>query len=135
MSVQAKATYESACWSIQIPQEWEIEQDEECVTFISVSRLSAFQVSAATKIGEEVGDKDLPEFAADQCVIQVQVKNIKTVFCTGLYREYIESSTYWREWYLRAGNLMIFITYNIDEKHKDLEKKMVDDAINTIALR
>lgn len=60
--------YKSAWWSVELPDDWEAERDEDCVTFTSQRDIGVLQISAYRRDGEIVTDEDLFGFAEDEFV-------------------------------------------------------------------
>ena len=61
-------------------------------------------------------------------------KSIKIGPFSGLYGEHITDKTFWREWWIAEKNVVIYITYNVEERLKDCEITIVDDIIASIKL-
>lgn len=56
------AVIEAKSWSLNLPDEWQIEYDEKCVTTWRSTSVGALQFSSARK-DEPVTDDDLHAFA------------------------------------------------------------------------
>jgi hypothetical protein len=125
------ARYESAWWKAKIPRDWDTNEDEICVTFKSQTTSGAVQVSAASKGTDQVSDADLKEFAG-QRIANKRINAVKTPRFEGIHVEYLLEDTFWREWWLRAGRLMVYVTYNIEKKSRDVERATIDEFINSL---
>ena len=66
LSFVMRQKYKSAWWSVELPDDWEAKQDEDCVTLTSERDIGALQISGYRRDGENVTDDDLLEFAEDE---------------------------------------------------------------------
>ena len=48
----------------------------------------------------------------------------------GFYAEQVENGVFWKYWWLRAGNLMVYVTYNVDERFE--EEAIVDSVLESL---
>jgi hypothetical protein len=110
--------YKSIDWSLEVPDGWSHQQDEDCTTFCHPQGVSAFQVSSYRK-DEVVTDDDLREFAGEIPLAAVSLGQL-----TGFRTRFSEDDTFWTKWWLRIGRQMIHVTYNCplsQSGHEDVE--------------
>ena len=86
-------------------------------------------MSAALKEAAPVTDDDLKELAGKR-IGNRRAKTVKTAKFEGIHVEYFDNDNFWREWWLRSGNLMLYVTYNIEKKLKDIERTTIDEFIS-----
>jgi hypothetical protein len=98
--------YNSTDWSLEVPDGWSGQEDEDCATFCHSRGVGAFQVSSYRK-DELVTDDDLRKFAGDIPLTAVSSRRL-----TGFYSRFSKDGTFWAKWWLRAGQQMIHATYN-----------------------
>ena len=125
-----RKTFQTECWSVSIPKGWSVKEDSECVTFTRVEPVGAVQVSAHRKSGV-VTDRDVRQFIERKRTI----RKIRVGEFTGYTTNYPDQGIFWREWWLRAGTTLIYITYNVALEHKDLEQYEVDGVVDSLRLR
>ena len=121
--------YKSVWWKAKVPGDWDTNEDDVCVTFKSQRWSGAIQVSAAIKAAAQVTDADLRELA-DQRIANRQVKIVTTAKFEGIHVEYLDNDNFWREWWLRSGNLMVYITYNVEKQLQVVERATIEEFIN-----
>ena len=121
--------YESVWWKAKVPADWDTTEDDVCLTFKSQGSSGAIQVSAAVKEAAPVTDADLKEFAGKR-IGNRPAKTVKTAKFVGIHAEYCDNYKFWREWWLRSDNLMLYVTYNIEKKLKDVERAAIDEFIS-----
>lgn len=121
--------YESFWWVARVPGDWDTNEDDVCVTFKSRASSGAIQVTAAKKEAAAVTDADLREFA-EQRIAGRQAKVIKTAHFEGIQVEYSDNHNFWKECWLRSGNLMLYVTYTIEKALKDVEQITINEFIS-----
>ena len=118
--------YKSTDWSLEVPEGWSHESDEDCTTFEHPEGVGAFQVSSYRK-DEAVTDDDLREFAGEIPLAAVSFGRF-----TGFRTRFSEDDTFWTKWWLRAGQQMIHATYNCslaDRGREDVEVSSMIDSL------
>jgi len=123
-----ESPYESLWWKAKVPEDWDTDEDDVCVTFRPQGLSAAIQVSAVIKEGTPVTDADLREFAGQRIAYR-RPKTIKTAKFGGIHIAYFDNGNFWREWWLRSGNLMLYVTYNIERNLKDADSATIDQFI------
>lgn len=118
--------YHSTDWSVEIPDEWNIEDDETCTTFANPQGIGAFQISSYRK-DDTVTDSDLHEFADDIALMEVSLPNVQ-----GLEARFGKGEEFWRKWWLRSGQQMIFATYCRPSGERREEDDVVDSILNSL---
>ena len=125
--------FNSRWWYVLLPPGWQATQGSECVTLSSGHYPSALQISAAKKDAPNlITDEDLKDFAANQRPDELRLRKIDTPPFQGFYAEHVENGVFWREWWLRAGGLMIYVSYNVEETFKDTETVFVDNIVKSL---
>jgi hypothetical protein len=118
--------YESTDWSLEVPEGWRHESEEDCSTFTHPQGVGAFQVSSHRK-DEAVTDDDLREFAGEIPLAPVSVGRL-----TGFRTRFSEDDTCWTKWWLRAGRQMIHVTYNCSLADRGREDAEVSTMIESL---
>ena len=124
-------SFNSSWWSVQLPSEWTITEDGQCATLSGKHFSSAFQISAARKERGLVTDEELKDFVSERLTNNV-LSQIDTGLFSGFYAERSESGVFWREWWLCAGSLMIYASYNVDEKFKNAETSLINHIVESL---
>lgn len=118
--------YESTDWSLEVPEGWSHEFDDECTTFEHPQGVGAFQVSSYRKDGP-ITDDDLREFAGEIPLAAVSFGRL-----AGFRTRFSEDDTFWTKWWLRAGHQMIYVTYNCSLADRGLEDAEVSAMIESL---
>ena len=123
----------SSWWKLPIPAGWTFRHDRECTTITTPLQVTALQISAARKSGD-VTDGDLREFADDHLTRGATTRGVEVGDFEGFVFAYRDESAHWRQWFLRRGNLAIFVTYNCPPKFKGHEDCVVDTVLAKLCI-
>ena len=126
-------TYESENWSINLPDDWEEEHDDEGVTLFNPDGCGALEISALEQ-EEAIDDGFLEYMAAEHLESGAEPDEVEFGDFEGLEFSYGDDGNYWREWYLRADNLMLYITYNCPLQDEGRENDEVEAILETLTL-
>ncbi len=119
-------------WCLELPDEWSAEMEDDCVTISDCDGVGEIDITVVKKADGEVNDNDLKDFAEDLIEQGLQGQLVEVGAAEGLYFFYDDSDGAWREWYLGAGSLLIYITYNTLMEHKSLDDAIVDEILDTL---
>jgi len=126
-------TYETETWSINLPDDWEEEHDDEGVTLFNPEGSGALEISAVER-DEPVDDGFLEYMAVEHLEAGAEPDEVEYGDFEGLEFSYDDDGNYWREWYLRADNLMLYVTYHCPVADEGREDDEVDAILETLQL-
>ena len=127
--------YKSAWWSVELPDNWEAEQDEDCATFTSERGVGALQISAYRRDDEIVTDEDLLDFAEDDLVEGENSQSVSFGEFVGLETSYFANEGFSRKLWLQSGSLLLFITYNCAAEERTVETEDVNLILKSLSLK
>ena len=119
-------------WCIELPDEWTAKMDDYSVTITDCDRVSEIDITVIRKQSDQVNEGDLDEFAEDLRAQGFTGEKIALNDAQGLLFQYDDEDGAWREWYLAAESLMIYITHNTAIEDKGLDNVVVDDILSTL---
>lgn len=107
-------------WQANRPDGWEVKRDDDCITLHRHDGHGALQISTAFK-DASVTTEDLHDYASRHIEAGAKTRDLTCGDFVGFTLAFGENDIYWRHWYLRHGNQMLFITYNcsIDDRGKE----------------
>ena len=126
-------TFQTNTWSVSLPDNWEEEHDAEGVTLFNPDGLGALEISAVER-DEPVDDGFLEYMAAEHLEAGAEPDEVEYGDFEGLEFSYDDDGNYWREWYLRADNLMLYVTYHCPLADEGREDDEVDAILETLQL-
>jgi hypothetical protein len=124
--------FKSKWWSVRLPIGWQATESKECVTLQGTRLPSALQISAAIKDAGLVTDEDLTEFATERLGERIALHEAALPEFAGFWAERVENGTYWQEWWLRHGNVLVYVTYNINEAFQKSESAEVSNIVRSL---
>ena len=124
--------FNSEWWSVQLPDDWGVEQDDTCTSMFSESGVGALQVSAARNSNGPATDDDLRDFAKVHLDAGAPIKPILCGAFTGFYFHYSIDNSYQRQWWLRCDDTVVLATYTSNLEDKGKEDAVVDGIISTL---
>ena len=120
-------------WRCNIPDDWKSDDSEGCATFTSKNGFGALQISAFKKEDREVTDEDLRDFASDHVNAGANLSSVSFGDFIGLYVAYsVEDQEFWCEYWLRSGQVMIYVTYNCLLSEKENELSTIEDILDSL---
>lgn len=123
---QRNNTFVSTWWSVDLPERWSGHQEEKCAVLSKTPSVGVLQMSAARKQEEPVTDDDLLEFARAQVPSGVRLSRTEFKSFSGFSAAYVKNRLLWREWWLRSGHLMVYVTYNVAHGKEHTEAADLD---------
>jgi hypothetical protein len=122
--------YREYSWSIA-PTPWSVKRDDECTTLEPTTGDAALQLSSYRKPDGPVTDDDIAEFAADSGHLAAAARVTCGDF-RGLSAAYEEAGTQWRAWWLAAGSVLLYATYNGTKGTATRDAEVVDRIVNSL---
>ena len=119
-------------WSLGIADGWHGRHDPDCATIVAVPEVGALQISAFFN-DSAVTDADLREFAAEHLEAGAISRKVTLGDFVGFTIAFGTKDEFWREWYLRNGGQMLFVTYNCDADQRGIEDEAVDEMLATLS--
>lgn len=127
--------HESPLWSIEIPEEWEVDQDDYSSSFFTPQGLGALQIAAAKKEGEPVTDDEVEKSARDASPDEVDLLPARLGWFSGLTAELARANTFRRAWWVRSGNALLSITYICETRDRGREDAAIDAVLQSLRPR
>ena len=115
---------------------WEVEEDEDRVAFFaSEDGVGALQISTYWNHERSVTVEEVHDFASDEFGGKEVLEQVSCGDFSGLHITREVEQTHWRKWFLCAGSLMLFVTYNSSVGDRNKENATVDAVLNTLKLK
>jgi hypothetical protein len=91
---------------------WGMEDDEDTLTLVPADIDAALQITALTSPNPQISDAELQMLAEKGAPADAVRQTIKCGSLWGLHAQYEDEGTHWRVWWLAAGRLHLYVTYN-----------------------
>ena len=126
-------TYIDVNWQINIPDDWQAEQDPDCVSIFHDESFGILQISAE-QFDDELDMETLQDFADEHIEAGAELEEIELGPFSGFTLDYSIDNEYWQEWYLMYDRLFIFITYNCQLEDESSEDDIIETILTTIKI-
>ena len=126
-------TYIDVNWQINIPDDWQAEQDPDCVSIFHDESFGILQISAE-QFDDELDLETLQDFADEHIEAGAELEEIELGPFNGFTLDYSIDNEYWQEWYLMYDRLFIFITYNCQLEDESSEDDIIETILATIKI-
>jgi hypothetical protein len=126
---------ESQWWIIELPPEWEAEQEDESIIIGDEDGVGEIVITTMEKQDDIVSDEELVEFTQDLEKNYGKGTKINISELDGYYYHYREDNDAVREWCLRCDSLLVLITYSCDESNAGMDDSAVDEILSTLYVK
>lgn len=126
---------ETQWWIVDLPPEWEAEQDEETILISDEDGVGEIAITTLEKEDGDVSEQELREFCKDveqQFGVGQAVSLAET---KGYYFSYSDDGDAVRDWYLRCDNLLILITYSCADDNAGMDDSAVNEILETLFIK
>lgn len=121
---------EAGDWGMLLPDEWQAEEEEDAIVIGDQDGVGCIEISELHKESGDFTAADLQQFVADAS----QWESLRRGSFEGLATALVEDGAAIREWYLYAGQLLLYVTYSCDEDNRGLDDSAVDDMLDTLRM-
>lgn len=126
---------ETQWWIIELPDEWEAEQDGETIFIADEDGVGEIAITTLQKQQGNVDDMELQNYVEDVVAEFGKGQALIVAGLQGYYFCYQDAGEAVREWYLRDGSLLILITYSCDEENAKMDDGAVDEILSTLYIK
>lgn len=123
---------ETDWWVIDLPDEWEAEQDEETIVIGDEDGVGALEITTLEKSDDTGEPADIHELAQALVPSDVIGSAVRLGEFSGLYFEYTDEGDAVREWLLRCDRLLLLVSYSCDIDNRGFDDAMVDEILETL---
>jgi hypothetical protein len=123
---------ENEWWIVDLPDEWEVEQDEETILIRDQDDVGEIAITSLQKEYGVVDDAELQEYTVELIDLFGPGQSVRLADFQGYYFSFKEQGDAVREWYLRYNKLLLLITYSCDEENEGMDDAAVDEILSTL---
>lgn len=125
-------TVETDWWLLDLPDEWEAEQDEETIVIGDEDGVGALEITTLTHESSYADFSDIQALAKQIVPVTTPGQTITLGRMPGLYFQYEEDGDAVREWLVTDGEVLLLVTYSCDVENSGLDDGTVDDILETL---
>lgn len=123
-------TVETEWWSMDLPEEWDAEQDEETIVIGDEDGVGMLEITALER-GDET-EADLQALAAELFPKKVKSVPAQVGDFSGLYVHYVDEGDAVREWVISKDGQILLVSYSCDKENAGLDDEIVDQILETL---
>jgi len=131
--VTCMKTHKTRYWQIKIPDDWQVESDPDCEILYQQDGPGELHISAV-HMDQDVDDQTLQDMAGDHIQSGADAEDVDLGQFDGLFLDYESKGEYWREWYLRRGPLLLYVSYACELKHEGEEDDVVEMMLESLCV-
>lgn len=124
---------ETQWWRLGLPDEWIAEQDEDSILITDRDEVGTIEISHL--VAEDGDDQNIEALARDNA----EQPGLTWDACVlgdfdGVETRYRDDDASIREWWLKAGSLMLFVTYVCEIENEGLDDSIVDEILDGLEM-
>ena len=125
--------YITEYWQLDLPVGWETEEEEQVVSLYHPDSSGTLVLSASNE-EEDISDDYLEELLSEHIDAGADIDDVEYNDFSGVSCCYDDTEEYWCEWYLRAGPILLFITYNCPIEDEGKEEDVIESILESLSL-
>ena len=126
---------ESQWWIIDLPPEWQAEQDEDTIIISDEDGVGELAITTLEKENLTVSDEELIEYSSDLIEAYGRGEKVRVGELEGYYFTYTEDDDAVRDWYLRYDSLLILMTYSCAADNNGMDDAAINEIISTLFIK
>ncbi len=125
---------ETEWWTMALPPEWWAESEEDSILVGDRDDVGCIEISTLHKEQGEFDMAELRDMARAESEQVLDWRRATLGDFEGVVSQFVEEGTAIREWYVRHGALMLYITYSCEEENAGMDDAAVDELLDTLLL-
>ena len=121
-------------WCVLLPPEWRAEHDDGLVLITDVDQIGEITISTLCKAEGPISATEISEMASTESPEITQWHAVTVGAFNGVAGDFIEAQTAVREWYVAAGQVILYITYDCEMDNRGMDDAAVDELLSTLVL-
>lgn len=126
---------ETDWWTIELPDEWHAEQEEDLVVIEDEDGVSCLEISCLVREDGAVSEADLQQFSSELMEEGIAPRAIRLEDWNGLLFEHDDNEFHWREWFLRQEAHFVYAGYHCQLQHAGMDDAPVEEILSTLQAR
>lgn len=121
-------------WSLDLPPEWRASRVEEGIQIVDEDEVGVIEITTLCRAEGEFSAAEVARIAAENDASQRHLGEVQRGDFRGLGSRFQDAGSVGREWYVAAGDVLLFITYSCDVQQAGLDDAAVDQILDTLRL-
>lgn len=124
-------THTTKYWQIKLPDDWLVESDPDCEILYQKEGVGELHISA-NLFDTAVPDSTLLAMVEEHTDAGADAEEVDLGEFDGVFLDYESKGEFWREWYLRSGSLLLFVSYVCALQHEGEEDDVVEMMLESL---
>ena len=121
-------------WCLLLPTEWHADNEDDVVRIVDTDEVGELEITTLCKATGLVTADEVASMAhAESPEIAVWTPTTVGAF-SGVYGTFQEDDAHIREWYVAAGQVLLYITYICDVTDAGMDDAAIDDILSTMVV-
>lgn len=123
--------YTTALWSLELADGWVGEHQDDCHSLSHPEGFGTLSLSAFEHSGP-ADDELLQHLAAEHLEAGAPSEPVRCGPFRGFALSYGADDGFWSEWYLRAGRVVLFVSYTCAPEHEALDDEVIEGMLGSL---
>lgn len=124
-------TIETDWWLLDLPEEWQAEQDDETIVITDEDGVGVLEITSLEQDGS-ARNADLKALAKELLPDNGPGSAAKIGDFEGLYFQYQEEGDAVREWLVQCDGRLLLVSYSCDIEDAGMDDSFVDEVLDTL---
>ncbi len=124
---------ETEWWNMALAPEWWAEMEDDTVVVGDEDGVGCLEFSTVLKASGTFSDAELRDIAAAESPAVKGWRPVERGDFSGVEASFLEDGIAVREWYLAAGEALLFISYSCEAENRGMDDAAVDALLDTLA--
>jgi hypothetical protein len=117
-----------------MPVGWQAEEGEEGMISLYDPTSNGMLSFSAIKEDEDISDEYLEDLLSEHLEADAELYDVDYNDFSGVSCCYADEEEYWCEWYLRAGPVLLYITYYCPVEDEGLEEDLIESILESLTV-
>lgn len=124
---------ETEWWNMALAPEWWAEMEDDTVVVGDEDGVGCLEFSTVLKEAGAFSDSELRDIAAAESPSVKGWNPVQRGDFSGVVASFLEDGIAVREWYLAAGQVLLFVSYSCEVENRGMDDAAVDALLDTLA--
>ncbi len=121
-------------WCLLLPPEWWADNDDDVVRVVDTDEVGELEITTLCKAVGPITAAEVATMASSESPEIATWESASVGAFTGVYGTFQEDEAHIREWYVSAGQVLLYITYICDVADAGMDDAAIDDILSTLVL-
>jgi hypothetical protein len=121
-------------WCLLLPPEWRADNDDDVVRIVDTDEVGELEITTLCKATGSVTAEEVASMAHGESPEVPKWTPATIGAFSGVCGIFQEDDAHIREWYVAAGQVLLYITYICDVSDAGMDDAAIDDILSTLVV-